>query len=85
MSRGFKAAISIAAVAGLALFYGDGMLTPAISVLSAIEGLTTESTSFTPLVIPLTLAILIGLFVFQSRGTANPTGCSGLSCWYGSW
>src|SRR5580692_943890 len=77
LSRGFKAAISIAAVAGLALFYGDGMLTPAISVLSAIEGLTTESTSFTPLVIPLTLAILIGLFVFQSRGTAKIGGLFG--------
>jgi KUP system potassium uptake protein len=77
LSKSVKAAIGVAAIVGLALFYGDGMLTPAISVLSAIEGLTTESTSFAPLVIPLTLVILIGLFVMQSRGTAKIGGLFG--------
>src|SRR6202044_3212414 len=57
-------------ILGLALFYGDGMLTPAISVLSAVEGLGAESQSFQPIIIPLTVIILIGLFVFEHRGTA---------------
>ena len=77
LGRTFKAAISIAAIVGLALFYGDGMLTPAISVLSAVEGLTVESPRFAPLVMPLTLAILIGLFTMQSRGTAKIGGLFG--------
>ena len=59
------------ALLGLALFFGDGMLTPAISVLSAVEGLSVENASFQPLVIPLTLIILVGLFAIQSSGTAK--------------
>jgi KUP system potassium uptake protein len=55
---------------GAALFYGDGVITPAISVLSAVEGLKVATPFFDPFVIPLTLAILIALFVMQSRGTA---------------
>ncbi len=70
LSRPTKLAIGTAAIMGLALFIGDGMLTPAISVLSAVEGLGTESHFFTPLIIPLTLAILICLFAVQARGTA---------------
>jgi KUP system potassium uptake protein len=66
-----KLAIGTASILGLALFFGDGMLTPAISVLSAVEGLTVESKSFQPLVLPLVLVILIGLFAIQSRGTAR--------------
>ena len=54
-----------------ALFYGDSMITPAISVLSAVEGLTTVQAGFQPFVIPLAIAILIGLFAIQSRGTAK--------------
>ncbi|MGZ5959679.1 MAG: potassium transporter Kup [Rhizomicrobium sp.] len=71
LGRPIKTMIGFGAILGLALFYGDGMLTPAISVLSAVEGLTVVSHTFEPLVIPLTLAILIGLFVMQSRGTAR--------------
>ncbi len=71
MSRRLKSTIGIGAILGLALFYGDGMLTPAITVLSAVEGLEVESPAFAPLVVPLTLIILIGLFAFQSRGTAK--------------
>jgi KUP system potassium uptake protein len=67
ISRGVKYAIGMVALGGLALFYGDGMLTPAISVLSAAEGL--KGTDFEPLILPITLAILIGLFFLQSRGT----------------
>ncbi|MDE2133042.1 MAG: potassium transporter Kup [Alphaproteobacteria bacterium] len=71
LGRGVKLAIGTAAILGLALFVGDGMLTPAISVLSAVEGLSVESKAFEPLVLPLSLLILIGLFVIQSRGTAR--------------
>ncbi len=56
---------------GAALLYGDGMITPAISVLSAIEGLEVATPRFEPYVIPLTIAILVGLFLFQKRGTAG--------------
>ena len=54
-----------------ALFYGDSMITPAMSVLSAVEGLKTVSSGFEPFVIPIAVAILIGLFAIQSRGTAK--------------
>ena len=70
LSRGVKSAIGFAAIIGLALFFGDGMLTPAISVLSAVEGLNVSASAET-LVMPVALAILIGLFFFQSRGTAR--------------
>ena len=71
LSRRLKSTIGIGAIIGLALFYGDGMLTPAITVLSAVEGLEVESKALAPLVVPLTLAILIALFLLQSRGTAR--------------
>ncbi|MFL5237286.1 MAG: potassium transporter Kup [Rhizomicrobium sp.] len=71
ISRRLKNAIGVAALVGLALFYGDGMLTPAISVLSAVEGLGVGSTHFQPFILPLTLVIIVGLFVLQSRGTAH--------------
>jgi KUP system potassium uptake protein len=69
MTRRIKATIGIGAIVGLALFFGDGMLTPAITVLSAVEGLTVENNAFAPVVVPLALAILISLFALQSRGT----------------
>ncbi len=53
------------------LLYGDGMITPAISVLSAVEGLRVVTPVFDPWVIPITVAILAGLFLLQSRGTAR--------------
>jgi KUP system potassium uptake protein len=71
LSRPAKTAIGTAAIFGLALFLGDGILTPAISVLSAVEGLSVESKSLEHLVLPLSLVILIGLFMIQSRGTAT--------------
>jgi KUP system potassium uptake protein len=69
LGRKIKMTIGIAAVLGLALFFGDGMLTPAITVLSAVEGLGTGNAMFTPVVVPLTLVILVGVFAIQSRGT----------------
>ncbi len=56
---------------GTALMYADGALTPAISVLSAVEGLEIATPAFADWVIPLTLVILVGLFLFQHRGTAR--------------
>lgn len=56
---------------GAALLYGDSMITPAISVLSAIEGLTVATPIFEPYIIPITLGILVGLFWVQSKGTAG--------------
>jgi KUP system potassium uptake protein len=69
MTRRIKATIGVGAIVGLALFFGDGMLTPAITVLSAVEGLTVEAPHLQALVLPLALAILISLFLIQSHGT----------------
>ena len=54
-----------------ALFYGDAVITPALSVLSAVEGLKIVTPAFDPYVVPLTVVILIALFAVQSRGTAR--------------
>jgi KUP system potassium uptake protein len=56
---------------GTSLLYGDGMITPAISVLSAVEGLENVTPRFAPFVVPLTIAILVALFLVQRRGTAG--------------
>ncbi len=56
---------------GAALIYGDGVITPAISVLSAVEGLNVVTTHFKPFVMPITVAILVGLFAAQHFGTAR--------------
>ena len=58
-------------IAGTCLFYGDGVITPAISVLSAVEGLEVVSPAFVKFVMPLTLIILLGLFMVQKRGTGG--------------
>ncbi len=56
---------------GTALLYGDGMITPAISILSAIEGLSLITPIFNPYIIPITVAIMVGLFSIQKKGTAT--------------
>ncbi len=58
-------------VIGAALFFGDAMITPALSVLSAVEGLKVATPAFEPYVLPLTVLILVLLFMVQSRGTAS--------------
>ena len=84
LGRRMKTAIVTAGVLGLALFYGDGLLTPAISVLSAVEGIALDNHSFTPLILPITIAIIFGLFLFQSRGTASVGGLFGpvMAIWF---
>jgi KUP system potassium uptake protein len=59
----------IAALSGAALIYGDGIITPAISVLSAVEGLNVATSIFKPYTMPIAVVILIGLFAIQKRGT----------------
>jgi KUP system potassium uptake protein len=61
----------VAGLLGAALFYGDGVITPAISVLSAVEGLKVATPVFEPYVIPITIALLLALFMVQRRGTAH--------------
>ena len=63
--------ISVLGIFGAALFYGDAVITPAMTVLSAIEGLEVATPLFKPYVVPITIGIVIGLFVFQRRGTAS--------------
>jgi KUP system potassium uptake protein len=66
-----RAALVLIGIFGAALLYGDGIITPAISVLGAVEGLSVATPLLERYVVPVTLAILIALFVFQSRGTAG--------------
>ena len=66
-----QAAIVTLGVFGTALLYGDGLITPAISVLSAVEGFEVASTAFSGFVIPIAIVILVALFAVQHRGTAG--------------
>jgi KUP system potassium uptake protein len=69
--RRIRQFITLGAVVGLALFYGDAIITPAISVMSAVEGLSAIEPALTPMVVPLALVILVALFLLQARGTAD--------------
>ena len=71
------AALLVLGLVGAALLYGDGAITPAISVLSAVEGLKVPAPHLGPLVIPITVAVLIGLFSVQWRGTGFIGGIFG--------
>ena len=68
-ARKWGSGLVLLGVAATALFFGDAMITPAVSVLSAVEGLETVSSEFTAYVIPLAILILVGLFAIQKRGT----------------
>ncbi len=63
--------VAVLGMVGAALFYGDAIITPAISVLSAVEGLKVLTPAFEPFVLPLTLVIIIGLFLVQAQGTGR--------------
>jgi KUP system potassium uptake protein len=65
----WRAKLLVVGLVGAALLYGDGAITPAISVLSAIEGLKADAPSLAPVVVPLTVVILIGLFIIQRQGS----------------
>lgn len=66
-----KRAVVFFGLFGAALFYGDGVITPAISVLSAVEGLEVATPAFHAYIVPITIGILVALFMFQKRGTAT--------------
>lgn len=71
-SRGAgRAVLVVLGLFGAALLYGDGIITPAISVLSAVEGLEVATASVHPFIVPITVLILVGLFLLQKRGTAS--------------
>src|SRR6202042_1460535 len=70
VSHGAAAIVLLGIISG-ALFYGDAVITPALSVLSAIEGIKLVTAAFDPYVVPLTVIILVVLFAVQSRGTAR--------------
>lgn len=67
----WTAGLVLLGVLATSLFYGDAIITPAISVLSAVEGLTVVQAGLEPLVLPIAIGILIGLFLIQSHGTAR--------------
>jgi KUP system potassium uptake protein len=69
--RRSRASLIALGLFGAALLYGDGMITPAISVLGAVEGLDVATHIFEPYIVPITLVVLIGLFMIQSRGTTR--------------
>jgi KUP system potassium uptake protein len=70
-ARGRKVVLVALGIFGASLFYGDGMITPAISVLSAVEGLEVAAPALEQFVVPITLAIVIALFAVQRFGTAR--------------
>jgi KUP system potassium uptake protein len=70
-ARTIRRAIIMFAVIGLALFYGDAIITPAMTVMSAVEGLDAVAPGLAPYVVPMSLVILVMLFILQSRGTAG--------------
>jgi len=65
----WRASLLLVGLVGAALLYGDGVITPAISVLSAVEGLKLEAPGLAPMVVPISIAILVGLFLVQRKGT----------------
>jgi KUP system potassium uptake protein len=73
----WRARLLVVGLVGAALLYGDGAITPAISVLSALEGLKVDAPSLAPAVVPLTVVILIGLFAVQKKGAAFIGGIFG--------
>ena len=77
--------IAMIGITGAALFFGDGMITPAISVLSAVEGLKVINPVFEDLVLPITLGVLLALFLVQYRGTGSIGALFGPICalWFG--
>src|SRR5690242_16491397 len=70
-SRRSRSFLVLLALGGAALFYGDSMITPAISVLSAVEGIGIATPAFNRFVLPLTVAVLFALFLFQKGGTGR--------------
>ncbi|GMA78866.1 hypothetical protein GCM10025880_52830 [Methylorubrum aminovorans] len=71
-----QALLLVVGLVGAALLYGDGAITPAISVLSAVEGLRVDAPALGRFIVPIALAILVGLFLVQRRGPPSSAGSS---------
>src|SRR5688572_23090575 len=71
VSKSERKILVVLGIFGAALLYGDGIITPAISVLGAVEGLNVATPFFAPYVVPFAVVIIVGLFLIQSRGTAK--------------
>jgi KUP system potassium uptake protein len=84
VAHGASTIVLLGIISG-ALFYGDAVITPALSVLSAIEGIKLVTAALDPYVVPLTVIILLVLFAAQSRGTARVAACFGpvMTVWFG--
>jgi KUP system potassium uptake protein len=78
--------MSILGIFGAGLFYGDAVITPAMSVLSAVEGLEVATPVFKPYIVPISIGVLCGLFIFQPRGTASVGALFGpvMLFWFGT-
>lgn len=85
-TRRSRTTIMLAGIVGAALFYGDGVITPAISVLSAVEGLEVATPALKAYVIPVTIGVLFALFAFQRKGTAGIGALFGpvVCLWFGA-
>ena len=81
------ARLVVLAIFGAALLYGDGLITPVISVLSAVEGLNVATTAAEPFILPISCGVLLGLFFFRARvpnasaRSSDPSCYSGLAPW----
>ncbi len=71
IGRGVKSIIALVGIAGACLFFGDGVITPAISVLSAVEGLEVSAPELKLYVLPISIAVIVGLFAMQYKGTGS--------------
>ena len=85
LPRTGRASLLVVGLVGAALLYGDGVITPAISVLSAVEGLKVDAPQLAPFVVPVSALILIGLFLVQRKGTGFIGGVFGpaMLLWFG--
>jgi KUP system potassium uptake protein len=83
-NRAARRFIVVLALLGAALFYGDGVITPAMSIMGAVEGLKVAAPAFEEYVVPITLVIVVGLFAFQRSGTARVGAVFGpvMVCWF---
>jgi KUP system potassium uptake protein len=84
IKHGERAGVIALGILGAAMLYGDGAITPAISVLSALEGIKTAAPTFAPYVLPLSVLVLIALFCLQPQGTARIGGLFGpvMTIWF---
>jgi KUP system potassium uptake protein len=71
VGRSVKSGIALVGIAGACLFFGDGVITPAISVLSAVEGIEVSAPHLKPYVLPISVAVIVALFALQYKGTGS--------------